>query len=345
VHTISLVDKAVNQLKITIGSASADSGEKSHGFVEVSRSPAGFPVGFPVNIVNGSKEGPTLVAGSAIKGNHLIGGMAIARLFKSLDPGRLRGAFIGVPFVNTWAFEAEDRVPTLLDHRSMAGLWPGRQAGTISERIAYAYLNEVVRRSDSCFMDFYDQERGWQPTDAGLLSPPKPEGWLTSEQYDKYLEWLKVFGVRQVLRTKGFHTVIDESMHQKGVVEICIMLGGLADFRRKEQFVKQAMRGITNVMKRLGMVEGEIEKPGYKTRILDTQEVSNRLGGIWYTDKEFDQEVKEGEVVATISDPYTAEVLEEIRSPITGIITSMWCNPVVKPAERVLGVGKLVETI
>lgn len=332
-------------MKITIGSASADIGEKSHGFFEVSRSPAGFPVGFPVNIVNGTKEGPTLVTSGAVKGNHIIGSLAIARLFKTLDPKQLRGTLVGVPVVNTWAFEAEDRVPTLLDHQNLAGLWPGRQSGAISNRIAYAFLHEVVHRSDSCYLYFCDRERFWQPVDGGMLSPPRPEGWFTSEQYGKYLEWLKVFGVRHVWRTKGFHTVIDESMHQKGVVEICIMLGGLADFRRKEQYVNQAIRGAMNVMKRLGMVEGEVEKPGYRTRILDTQEVSNRLGGIWYTDKEFDQEVEEGEVVATISDPYTAEVLEEIRSPITGIITSMWCNPVVKPAERVLGVGRLIETI
>jgi predicted deacylase len=134
-------------LTIKIGSCSVEEESKGNGFLQISRSSAGFPIAIPLVIVNGSEDGPVLVADAAMHGTEIIGTAAISRFFKAADPKKVKGTFIGVPVLNTWAFEAEHRLPTALDHFDMEKLFPGEESGSISERIAHAFM-DIAYRAD-----------------------------------------------------------------------------------------------------------------------------------------------------------------------------------------------------
>jgi hypothetical protein len=331
-------------MKIEIGSCSVESGSKGHGFLEVSKSSAGFPIAIPLVIINGSESGPTLVANAAMHGTEIIGTLAISRFFKTADPQHLKGLFIGVPVLNTWAFEAEHRLPSLLDHFDMERLFPGKEFGSISDRIAYAFMNKIVRRAD-CLMDFHGQDQYWQPTRAAIVPLPKPLGNVDQSEYQKSLEAAKAFGVRQIWRLNKPGSVTESIMNETGIPAISLEFGGVTDFRRMPRQIGLAVEGISNVMKWLGMLEGEPTSQCYQSSIYDKHRVLNRFGGMWSTSMEVEDEVKENSLIGTISDPYTADVLEEIRAPMSGVITNLWCSPVVKPAVLVVGLGSVVEDV
>lgn len=331
-------------MKVVIGSASAETGTKSQGFIEISRSSAGLPIAIPVFVVNGVQNGPTLVASAAMHGTEIIGTIMLSRFFKKANPRVLKGTFVGVPVINTWAFEAEHRVPTLLDHFDLARQFPGDPDGSISSMIAHAYMNELARRAD-CLIDFHGQDHFWQPTNASIVAHPQPQGPLKQTVYEKCIELSKVFGVRQIWRSTNALRVTETIMREKCIPAIGLEFGGVTDFRRIEGYVEDGTSGLMNVLRWLGMLDGEIQPRNHKTCICDLNRVNNHFGGIWSTSGEVENEVKEGAVVGTVSDPFTAEVLEEIKTPISGVIASLWCSPVIKPGVGPLAVGKVIEYV
>lgn len=331
-------------MEVVIGTASAKQGEKSHGVLEVTNSSVGFPIAIPVVIVNGVESGPTLVANAAMHGSETLGTIAISRFYKMIDPKLLKGTFIGVPILNTWAFEAEHRLPITLDHYDLERLFPGNKNGSISNRIAYKFMNDIVRRAD-CLIDFHGQDQYWHPTSAIIVPLPKPLGDVAPDVYQKCIEAADAFRVRQIWRLNKPGSVTEAIMNETGIPAISPEFGGITDYRRKGEFIELAIQGIMNVMKWLGIVEGPLASRDYKTCICDLHSVLNHRGGIWSTTAEPEDEMMEGSTVGTISDPITAEVLEEIKAPFQGVITNLWCSPVIKAASMALGLGKVVEYI
>lgn len=331
-------------MEVVIGTASAEQGEKSHGVLEITNSSAGFPIAIPVVIVNGVESGPMLVANAAMHGTESLGTIAISRFYKMIDPELLKGTFIGVPILNTWAFEAGHRLPTLLDHFDLERRFPGNINGSISDRIAYKFMNEIVRRAD-CLIDFHGQDQYWHPTSAIIVPLPKPKGNIDLNSYQKCIEAADAFRVRQIWRCNKPGSVTEAIINETGIPAISPEFGGITDYRRMGEFIELAIQGIMNVMKWLGILEGPITSRDYKTCICDTHRVLNHRGGIWSTSVEPEDEMMNGSTVGTISDPITAEVLEEIIAPFQGVVTNLWCAPVIKAASMALGLGKVVEYI
>jgi predicted deacylase len=330
-------------MKFDLNAILSERGKKTHGFLEVSRSTAGLPIGIHVDTVTGVESGPTLVVTAAVHGSEVIGTMITSRFFKSLEPQHLKGTFIGVPVMNMSAFEAENRM-SALDQFNLGALFPGEPDGSISSRIAYAFWTQIARRAD-CLIDLHGQDHFWQPTSSVVLGKPQPEGNVPPAIYRKTLEIAKTFGVRHVWRTDHPRNIAEALINEKAIPAIRAEFGGVVDFRAIGKYVELGVQGLANVMKWMGMMEGNIVAPDYKTCILDQDVVFSSLGGLWATNAEVGNKIEAQELVGTISDPFTADVLEEIRAPFSGTITMLWASPLIKPAALALGVGKEIEYI
>lgn len=181
---------------------------------------------------------------------------------------------------------------------------------------------------------------------ARLITPlPTPQGIAEPEVYQKCIEAAKAFGVRQIWRINKPGSVTERLVQEKGIPAISPEFGGVNDYRRINEYIQLSIQGIINVMKWLGILEGDITPRDYKTCICDQNGVFNRFGGIWSSTAEVEDELEKDTLVGTISDPITAEVLEDIRAPFSGVITNLWSAPVIKPAVLVLGMGKVVEYV
>jgi predicted deacylase len=82
-------------------------------------------------------------------------------------------------------------------------------------------------------------------------------------------------------------------------------------------------RGVLNVMKVMGMIDGEVEKqpiPIVEGELVGT-DILCREGGLVYFTKDAGDAAEKGEVIALIRNPY-GDLLEEIKAPVTGWVSA-----------------------
>src|SRR5262249_41684169 len=134
-----------NKPSFTIGGVVAASGEKSKGFVPVAETSTGTQIRVPITVLNGAAEGPTLLVCSGIHGDDLTSIPVVWRVSEQVDPGKLRGQLVCMPFANPLAIEARSHL-TPEDRKSPT--FPGRPDGTISERLGHGLFHQVVTKVD-----------------------------------------------------------------------------------------------------------------------------------------------------------------------------------------------------
>ena len=122
-------------------------GAKETLYLDVAPLPDGDTLRLAVLVARGGAAGPTLLVLGGVHGDEYEGPHAVRTVFRALAAGQLRGTFIGVPVTNVPAFEAGTR-SSPLDGLNLARVFPGRRAGTPTERIAYQVGNHLIGRCD-----------------------------------------------------------------------------------------------------------------------------------------------------------------------------------------------------
>ncbi len=125
---------------ITVGTASAEPGSIARGVIPVTTLAGGTPLDIPVVIVNGINAGPVFWVNGAIHGDEPEGPLACQIALREVDPSQLSGTLVMCPVVNVPAFEAAQRGnPADTFSYDMNRIYPGRENGYLSERVAAAH--------------------------------------------------------------------------------------------------------------------------------------------------------------------------------------------------------------
>src|ERR1041385_6971863 len=135
------------QSSFTVGTATAQPGQKATGFLEV---PAGTDPGtsIPVAVIHGAKPGPVLALVSGAHGTEYASIIALEKVIQSLDPAQISGTVVVLPLVNIASFEQKVPHVNPVDGKSMNRFYPGKPDGTQTERVSYAITKQVVERCD-----------------------------------------------------------------------------------------------------------------------------------------------------------------------------------------------------
>ena len=128
-----------------IGTAVASPCERSYGSVVVTYRSDGTPISIPVILVRGREDGPILCLNGCIHGDEFSGFEAITRLARDLNPEELVGTLVAVPMVNQPAFEDSSR-QNHYDAINLNRIFPGTPDGTLTQKIAHTFLNEIVAK-------------------------------------------------------------------------------------------------------------------------------------------------------------------------------------------------------
>lgn len=332
---------------ISIDQISCEPGKRSHGFIQIAKRADGSPIGLPVIIVNGTKEGPTLVVDACIHGDEYEGRDAVIEVAKNLDARNLRGTYIGIPAINVQAFLGNERaIPYAMHFMAEANrIWPGKKDGTVIERILDRILTDIYSKADAIISIHAGGNM--------LLIPPitiyAPEEWGL-EACKKSSELAKVFGWEINIAHPPITYITPGSnchlMTKKGIPIILPEAGGIADsYQNRKQYVEAIVTGIMNTLKYYKMVDGTPQEPK-RRRFLKGNWLTSEYSGYWECMVKVGQEVKRGDTLGRIVDPFFGDLVPEIGrliAPNDGLVVCLWTQFIVPAGAWAVGIGEHLE--
>jgi uncharacterized protein len=250
-------------------------------------------------ITGGAGDGPRLGLMAGIHGDEPIGVETVRRFAEELDVDSFQGELVLLPVANPYALQSLTR-NTPLDMSNLNRVFPGSADGMLTEQLAHAICEHWLPRLDYLI----DMHSG---------------GNLATVDY-VYLHddgsLSRAFGCELLFRGPSFPGSFGDYARDHGVPTVVSELGGGQQLN--EHYVRKGLRGIHNVMKQLGMLEGEPELPERQVVVDEMTVARPRHGGLMLSEVGADrlgEEVAKGTVIARIVSPYTFEELEVVTAP------------------------------
>lgn len=329
---------AQNNDTFTIGSMQVQRGEKVSGSLIVEE---GMDEGtfIPITVIHGSEEGPVLTLVAGIHGTEYVPVITLQQLSNEIRPEDLSGTIIFVLVANVPSFRARAVYSSPVDNKNLNRVFPGDKDGTLTERIAFALANEIAGKSDY-YIDLHGGEFNERVVDFLYFSYNCPDPALCEKT-----RILAHATGNKYLIPDDFGSIPDtapsvnsdvEALRQ-GAAGITLEWGDRGMALPEE--IDFARKGMRNVMRTLGMLPGEPFVNEHAVYMYDPRSVYSNFDGILYTLVDRGQYVTAGTLIGYATD-YWGKVLEEYRSPITGIILSVKVAPAINKAEKVFSVAE-----
>lgn len=313
--------------RLSVGAITAKPGERVEDYITVGSLPDGTPVRLPVVLINGKHGGKTLYLQSISDGDELNGIAVIHEVIRKISPAHLRGRIIAVPIVNFHAFHAQ-QAHSPVDQMKMNRCFPGKSDGTSSERIAHRLFNGLVQQSDYC-IDLH--QGGIDP----MIDEVRVRVSRNHPQHEACLALARTFGIGYIFDKKGPKGQLAQAGPEVGIPTIDPELGGCRGWNPAS--IEKGVRGVLNVLKHFGFVDGDPEIPGRQV-VIDrfVTLLSNRGGFVHYKANLYDC-VEVYQPIAEICDAF-GHPQETIRAPESGIF---WSHPGYPMVATGASVGKI----
>jgi predicted deacylase len=318
---------------LTIGTCRVKSGEIGFGKLLLEPLPDGSEVFIPLIVVNGQRDGPVLWLGSAIHGREIPGIEVTRRVTREVvNPEQMRGAIIGATILNPYAFR--HRLPdNPADPVNLNAQFPGDPQGSLGERSAHVIFTEGIAHCDYA-IDFHAAT----PLGMEFMCLPACEN---RQIMARSLEIASAFGFPLVELTRDMFGY-DKSLI--GWAQDSGKPGFVCEVKAQQRFVRSSIpygvRGVLNVMKVIGMIDGQVEPQkaipgaGGAYRFVDFRPRKSGLvtfhvqGGQW---------VKRDEHLGTVRNLW-GDVQDEVRSPTDGYIRTV-------TDEQAVYAGRIIGTV
>ncbi len=308
--------------ELTIHGIRALPGESSYGSIPVATMASGVTVAVPIHVINGYETGPKLLLTSVLHGGETFSIEIVREVLSRIDSQALRGAVIAVPVANPVAFDARTRLtPTdSLDlNRIFASnaqpLAESVEGRKLTERLA-ELLADLVSPVD-CVLDYHCGTAGMA---ISYIYVPDSAGGLGRRNR----EIAGAYGLKVMYLGPGFPGSVSAYALDRGIPALVPEIGGEVDLA--PTYLESAVRGVFNVMKHLGMLEGAPEPSATQVLLKQRALIRSTHGGILHTEVGLDrlnEVLSRGETICRVVSPMTFEELETITAPYETTIPFM----------------------
>jgi predicted deacylase len=287
-------------------------GEKKTGFLPV---PGYSPdLDVPVAVIRGSRAGPIAAVVAGVHGGEYNGIEAARRVIRDLNPRDLRGAVAIVPLANRSAFHARSHNGAPPDGQNLGRIFPGVANGRALERVAYAI--------SSCVLDFADTVMDLHGADPmedlvpqvyipehGSEGDPRPwTAWDLAAAYG--IEFVEELAPGRLGMSAA------AAAAARGIPAILTEAGAFGHL--DERAIAVHYRGVQNVLRRIGILEG-VPTPDRPARRIRHERINSPSTGLFYSHVRAGDAVRRGQVLGVITD-YFGDRLAEIVTPADGTV-------------------------
>ncbi|PJA75970.1 succinate dehydrogenase [bacterium CG_4_9_14_3_um_filter_65_15] len=300
-------------------------GESRLVTLAVSESYSSMTVEIPLYLTRAVEPGPVVFVTAALHGDEINGTGAVRNLIMDEDLHLLRGAMILVPVLNILAFDRHSRY--LPDRRDLNRSFPGTTSGSLASRMARIIFDEIVTRSDF----------GIDLHTAAIRRTNYPN--VRADMSNDAVRRLALsFGAEIILDGKGPKGAFRPEACNAGCPTI-IMEGGEI-WKVEPVVVESALRGIKNVLRGLGMIEGPPVLPASQIVIETSKWMRAERGGFMQFHIQPGDIVVKDQLLATNTTLIGTERFK-LFAPFDAVVIGMTSLPAVNPGEPICNLGKL----
>jgi predicted deacylase len=289
----------------------------------------------PVIELTGAADGPRLTVIAGVHGCEYASMDGVRKWARRLEERELRGRVVAVPVLNLPSFRARSPFVIPDDGKNLNRCFPGDQAGTLGDRLAYAAFTELITGSDA----LVDAHAG------DMVEALEPFAlYDTGPAEDRARDLAVAYGLGYVIRqAPGPDRAVGGSTSaaaaEAGIPAIIAEAGGCGLVERAA--VEAHVRGLDGVLAALGMADPPADaapapQPQYLQQFLWLRCEDE---GWWEPAVKPGDTVAEGQLLGTVSSLDGARLLQTITAPAAGVPMFITSSPAVAADGLLLGLG------
>jgi len=285
------------------------------------------PMTMPVHVIRGKVAGPRLFVSAAIHGDEINGVEIIRRLLKLPGLRRIKGTLIAVPIVNVHGLIHHSRY--LPDRRDLNRSFPGSEKGSLAARLASLFMHEIVANSTHG-IDIHTGaiHRTNLPQLRANLDEPETE------------RLARAFGVPVMISANLRDGSLREAAAEVGIPMLLYEAGEALRF--DEVSIRAGVKGITNVMRELGMLPPSRSRSRQSITPVVARSstwVRAQESGILRALVPLGGRVKKGTLLGVVADPF-GETEKQILANFSGIVIGRTNLPLVNEGDALYHIAR-----
>ena len=319
---------------LTIAGITVQSGEKRTIDVPVAAMYTHDDLSMSVQVVRGKQPGPIMFVCAAIHGDEISGVEIIRRVLQYKGLKNIRGTLLAIPIVNVYGFLHHTRY--LPDGRDLNRSFPGSPKGSLTGRVAHTFIGEIVSKcTHGIDLHTGARHRSNFPQIRADLDDPVA------------LEMTEAFGVPLAIDAKIRDGSLRDCAGEAGIPVILYEAGEALRF--EEMDIRAGVKGVINVMRRIGMLPKSRSKKPPQAPIVSDQTNWLRApeSGILRNFVPLGAKVEKGQTIAIVADPL-GETETPIIAPSNGMVIGRTNLPLVYEGDATFHIaryGRKVATV
>ncbi len=285
-------------------------------------------INMPIHVRRGRKSGPTLFVSAAVHGDEINGIEIVRRLMTHKALAITAGTLILAPMVNVYGVLNKSRY--MPDRRDLNRSFPGSEHGSLAAVVAHRFLTEIVQRCDYG-IDLH----------TGAIHRSNLPQIRANLEDDETAELARAFGVSVLMNSN----LRDGSLREAALdtnTRILLYEAGEA-LRFDELSIRAGLRGILNVLSKLGMIKKRQRKSVATPYVANTSSwVRAHRSGFVRNLKKLGDYVEKNDLLAEIGSPM-GETLGLVRARKGGIVIGQQNIPLVQRGDAMFHVAYFSE--
>ena len=320
-----------------VGALKAGPGESVSGYLDIEPlNDAGARI--PVTLVRGRNKGPVLALMAGVHGYEYPGISTLQRLRQSISAQYLSGTLILVHIANPPSFYGRTIYTIPADGKNLNRVFPGSKDGTLSERIAHHITREVIEQADF-FVDLHagDGNEALRPyVYMPVTGNPELDAACRGMALAFGLDHIVIDEARLLPKEASVYT--DQTALTRGIPAITTETGQLGS--NDEYWIGLAERGITNLMRHLGMIEGVPEANENVVWLTGYEVIKSPATGIFQASVRDGYAIAEQGLLGQLVDEF-GDRITEVRAPFAGIVNYVVGTPPVSAGEPLAMISRI----
>ena len=312
-----------------------DAPGRASGFFTFDDEPMLAKYSWPYFVVTGASPGPTVLITAGIHAAEYTGIEAAIRVGRALDPARVSGAILVIPLLNRPGFFERSVYVNPEDNDNLNRVFPGDPGGRWSERFAHHLLERIIARCDHAI----DLHAGDMVEDLVPFVIYRETG---DADLDKRIQKMAfAYGLPWAVKsapTGERPGSLYAVAAGRGVASMIAESGGRGLLI--EEDVDRHVRGVTNVLREIGALEGEPERVTPPTVVESFDWVRSAHEGIFRMSVAVGDRVSEGDALGELVD-LLGEPLARVTAPKAGVVLFVVTSPAIKKDGLLLAIGAL----